>query len=157
MDVKHWDDRYSEREYAYGTEPNDFLASVADRIPPGPVLTLGEGEGRNALFLAGLGYEVVAVDQSEVGLARTRLRATERGVRVQTQHADLRDYPIRPGARGYHFHFLSPSAVDPCASSRGRCPRSAARRGLHPGGLHSPAVRSGDGRSGFPRTDGFTR
>jgi SAM-dependent methyltransferase len=130
MDVKHWDERYSEREYAYGIEPNDFLASVADRIPPGPVLSLGEGEGRNALFLAGLGYEVVAVDQSEVGLAKTRLRATERGVRIQTQQADLRDYPIRPGAWAgiiSIFCHLPPSIRVPL--------HAAVVRGLRPGGV----------------------
>src|SRR6476660_8568476 len=98
MDSQRWDDRYSESGFAYGTEPNDFLVSVADRIPPGPVLTVGEGEGRNAVFLAGLGHEVLAVDQSEVGLAKARRWAGERELRVQTQQADLRDYPIEPGA-----------------------------------------------------------
>src|SRR4051812_40107727 len=98
MDARRWDERYSGPEFAYGTEPNDFLAAVADRIPPGPVLMLGEGEGRNAVFLAGLGYEVVAVDQSEAGLAKARRLADERGVRVRTRRADLRDYPIEPGA-----------------------------------------------------------
>src|SRR5262245_4923475 len=98
MESLRWDERYSAPGFAYGTEPNDFLSAVADRIPPGPILTLGEGEGRNAAFLAGLGHEVVAVDQSEVGLAKARRLAEERGVRVETQPADLSDYPIRPGA-----------------------------------------------------------
>src|SRR5262245_35174162 len=83
MESRWWDERYSAPGFAYGTEPNDFLASVAGRLPPGPVLTLGESEGRNAVFLAGLGHEVVAVDQSGVGLAKARRRAEERGVRVQ--------------------------------------------------------------------------
>jgi hypothetical protein len=61
MEPRYWDERYSKSGFSYGTEPNDFLASVADRIPSGPVLMLGEGEGRNGVFLAGLGYEVVAV------------------------------------------------------------------------------------------------
>jgi hypothetical protein len=55
---------------AYGTEPNDFLVSVADRIPRGKVLCLAEGEGRNAVQLAGLGFEVTAVDTSSVGLEK---------------------------------------------------------------------------------------
>jgi SAM-dependent methyltransferase len=98
MDPQRWDERYSKPEFAFGTEPNDFLVSVADQIPPGPVLMLGEGEGRNAVFLAGRGYEVVAVDQSDVGLAKARRLAQERGVRVRTQRADLGDYRIEPGA-----------------------------------------------------------
>lgn len=98
MSQQWWDERYAEPGLAYGSEPNDFLAAVADRLPPGPVLTLGEGEGRNAVFLAGLGHAVTAVDQSEVGLAKTRQRAEETGLRVHTEQADLSVYPIRPGA-----------------------------------------------------------
>jgi SAM-dependent methyltransferase len=97
MEPQRWDERYSKPEFAYGTEPNDFLVSVAGRIPHGPVLMLGEGEGRNAAFLASLGYDVLAIDQSEIGLAKARQLAKEKGVRVQTQRADLRDYPIQPG------------------------------------------------------------
>ena len=43
-----WDERYSQPGFAYGTEPNEFLAAAAGRIPVGPVLSLGEGEGRVA-------------------------------------------------------------------------------------------------------------
>jgi len=46
-----WDERYAEPDYAYGTEPNDFVREHAARIPPGSVLCLAEGEGRNAVFL----------------------------------------------------------------------------------------------------------
>ena len=47
-----WDERYSVKEYAYGTKPNDFLRTNIDAIPKGKVLSLGECEGRNAVFLA---------------------------------------------------------------------------------------------------------
>ena len=92
-----WDERFSEPGFAYGTEPNDFLASVADRIPMGRVLSLAEGEGRNAVFLAGLGYEVTAVDSSRVGLAKAEGLAAERGVTIATVNADLADFEIEPG------------------------------------------------------------
>jgi hypothetical protein len=59
---------------------------------------LGDGEGRNGVFLAGLGYDVVAVDQSAIGLAKARRLAERRGVRLQTLQADLRDIVIEPGA-----------------------------------------------------------
>jgi SAM-dependent methyltransferase len=93
-----WDERYSAAEFVYGTEPNEFLASVANQIPRGPVLMLGDGEGRNGVFLAGLGYEVVAVDQSAVGLAKAQRLAEERGVPLQTRQADLRDFDIELSA-----------------------------------------------------------
>ncbi len=91
-----WNQRYSQPGFAYGTEPNGFLASVVDRIPHGRVLSLGEGEGRNATFLARRGYEVVAVDSSDVGLEKCRRLAAERGVRVTTLTADLGEFAIVP-------------------------------------------------------------
>ena len=70
--MTEWDARYADPEFAYGKEPNGFLASVAHRIPAGPVLCLAEGQGRNAVYLAALGHEVTAVDRSAVGLERAR-------------------------------------------------------------------------------------
>ncbi len=93
-----WDERFSEPGYAYGTDPNGFLTSVADRIPHGNVLCLAEGEGRNAVYLAGLGYEVTAVDTSTVGMAKAKALASDRGVTIETVLADLGDYSIEPGA-----------------------------------------------------------
>jgi len=93
----HWDERFSEAGYFYGTEPNDFLRSVADRLPGGRILCLAEGEGRNAVFLAGRGAQVTAVDASAPGLAKIRALATERGVAVETVQADLASWPIAPG------------------------------------------------------------
>lgn len=87
-----WDERYAEAFASYGTEPNDFLREIASRIPPGPVLCLAEGEGRNAVFLAQRGHAVTAVDLSEVGLANAAKLAEARGVQIQTQVADLSTY-----------------------------------------------------------------
>jgi SAM-dependent methyltransferase len=91
-----WNERFSEPGYAYGTEPNEFLVSVADRIPRGKVLCLAEGEGRNAVYLAGLGYDVTAVDASTVGLEKAEALARERGLEIATVVADLSEYPIEP-------------------------------------------------------------
>src|SRR4051812_6310951 len=79
-----WDQRYSAAGDVYGTEPNDFLAAHVDAIPAGPVLELGCGEGRNAVFLAGRGYEVTAVDQSAAGLRKAERLAVDRGVSLAT-------------------------------------------------------------------------
>ena len=93
-----WDERYSEPGFAYGTEPNDFLRAVAPRLHQGRALCLAEGEGRNAVFLAGLGFEVTAVDQSKVGLQKAAALAKERGVSIATQVADVTRLPLGEGA-----------------------------------------------------------
>jgi SAM-dependent methyltransferase len=87
-----WDDRYRTDEYVYGREPNEFLVEQAARIPRGRVLCLAEGEGRNAVFLAGLGHEVTAVDFSAEGLRKTERLALEHKVKVETVCADLAAY-----------------------------------------------------------------
>ena len=93
-----WDQRYAEDGFAYGTDANDFLVSVADRIPAGPVLCLAEGEGRNAAFLAGRGHPVTAVDLSRVGLDKAQALARSRGHEITAVHADLAEYdPAAPG------------------------------------------------------------
>ena len=89
-----WDERYSAEEYAYGTAPNEFLLENFSGIPKGKVLSLAEGEGRNAVFLAKQGYAVTAVDSSLVGLNKARKLAQENGVTVEFIHADLADYDL---------------------------------------------------------------
>ena len=96
--MTHWDERYAEAEFAYGTQPSAFLAAVACRIPDGPVLCLAEGQGRNAVFLARIGHHVTAVDQSAVGLARAHDLAAEHGVEIECVAADLADFVIQPEA-----------------------------------------------------------
>ena len=89
-----WDERYNTAEYVYGTDPNAFLANVIDQIPKGRTLCVAEGEGRNAVFLAERGHDVVAVDASAVGLAKAQQLAGERGVAIETVVADLADFAI---------------------------------------------------------------
>ena len=86
-----WNERYGSDEYIYGTQPNIFLAENA-KLLTGPVLSLAEGEGRNAVFLASLGLEVLGVDGSEVGLAKARALAESRGADIKTEVADLATY-----------------------------------------------------------------
>ncbi|MBX3400982.1 MAG: class I SAM-dependent methyltransferase [Gemmataceae bacterium] len=125
-----WDERYSQSGFAYGTEPNEFLALVAGQIPVGPVLSLGEGEGRNAAFLASLGHRVVAVDQSEVGLAKARRLAADRGLKIETVVADLASFPVE---RGVWAGIVSIFCHLP---RRVRIPLyAAAVEGLRPGGV----------------------
>ena len=91
----YWDERFASDGFVYGTLPNDFLREQAPALPPrGRVLCLGEGEGRNAAFLAAQGFEVVAVDLSTVGLAKAARLARERGVAITTVQADLAQYAL---------------------------------------------------------------
>lgn len=85
-----WDARFAGAQYHYGTEPAAFVARSLWRIAPGArVLSVAEGEGRNAVCLAGQGARVTAVDGSAVALAKARDLATARGVTIATELADL--------------------------------------------------------------------
>jgi SAM-dependent methyltransferase len=66
-----WDERYGERQQ-WSAEPNRLVAELLTGVPPGDAVDLAAGEGRHALWLAGLGWRVAAVDFSAVGLARGR-------------------------------------------------------------------------------------
>ena len=94
MNVSDWDRRFSADALPYGTEPNAFLASQGAQFPAGPVLCLAEGYGRNAIWLAGRGHAVTAVEQSGAGILRGRALADERRVQVAFVHADLGDFDM---------------------------------------------------------------
>jgi SAM-dependent methyltransferase len=125
-----WDERYSEPGFAYGTEPNEFLASVAGKIPQGKILSLAEGEGRNAVYLATRGHEVTGVDGSAVGLRKAMDLAQQRGVAITTVHADLSTFAIAPaqwdGIIACYCHVPQPIRI--------RLHRAVVR-GLKPGGV----------------------
>ena len=92
-----WNQRYNTDAYVYGTEPNEFLKQQVSKLPKGNILCLADGEGRNSVYLATLGYDVTAVDSSDVGLAKAEKLAAEKGVTITTQVADLADYDLGQG------------------------------------------------------------
>jgi SAM-dependent methyltransferase len=95
--MSQWDERFAGDAYVYGTEPNRWLAAQASRIAPGGrVLSLGEGEGRNAVWLGGQGFRVEAVDGSAVGLQKARRLAAERNVSIGTTVMDLAAFRTGP-------------------------------------------------------------
>jgi 23S rRNA G2445 N2-methylase RlmL len=97
-DEAFWNKRYANRDYLYGTEPNSFLAEHC-RLLSSPVLSLSEGEGRNAVFLASRGLEVVGVDISGVALEKAQRLAASCGVEIKTLVADLATF--EPEANHY--------------------------------------------------------
>lgn len=72
MDAHAWDDRYAGSELVWSAAPNQFVEEALRHHPPGRAVDLAAGEGRNALWLAGLGWDVTAVDFSKVGLDKGR-------------------------------------------------------------------------------------
>lgn len=90
-----WNKRYKEKEFAYGTEPNQFLKQELAKLIPGKILFLGEGEGRNAVFAAALGWEVDAVDYSDAAKNKAETLADSRKVKINYSVEDLSIYTPR--------------------------------------------------------------
>jgi cyclopropane fatty-acyl-phospholipid synthase-like methyltransferase len=85
-----WNARYAEPGFAYGAEPNAFLVSQKNRLKPGmKALAVADGEGRNGVWLAQQGLDVLSVDGSEVGLRKAQELAQNRGVSIRPELADL--------------------------------------------------------------------
>jgi SAM-dependent methyltransferase len=131
MSNAFWNERYGGAGLAYGDAPNEFLAQAAEAFPTrGTALDLGAGEGRNALFLASRGLDVLAVDQSEVGMQKAQRRAQERGLPLRTQAADLREFDAAPGS----FEVVASIFVHLPADLRGSL-HGRLRSWLRPGGV----------------------
>lgn len=93
----NWDSRFEREDYLFGTEPNAFLASQAFRLQPGmKALAVADGEGRNGVWLAERGLDVVSFDVSTVALAKARDLARRRDVTLQTVHSDLAEWEWEP-------------------------------------------------------------
>jgi cyclopropane fatty-acyl-phospholipid synthase-like methyltransferase len=80
--TEFWDDRYGKAEYAYGEEPNEYLKECLSGLPPGKILFPAEGEGRNAVYAASLGWDVSAFDQSSEGQKKALALAKKKAVRI---------------------------------------------------------------------------
>lgn len=87
--VEFWDDRYAEDSFLFGEKPNQFLQEQAERIAKGgKVLVPADGEGRNGVWLAEQGFDVVTFDLSPRGVAKAELLAQRRGVRLRQELSD---------------------------------------------------------------------
>lgn len=126
-----WNPRFAGEQYAYGSAPNDFLKAQAGRLAAGSrVLSLGEGEGRNAIHLASLGHDVTAVDAAHTGLIKLLQRAARESLTVTATLADLADYAIPPA----HWHAIVSIFCHLPPALRRTVLRDCVR-GLAPGGL----------------------
>ena len=88
MMVNHWDERYSNPAYAYGENPNEFLAEQLKKFTPGSILFPADGEGRNSVYAAQNGWAVSAFDISNEGKKKASKLAEKAGVNVHFDVAD---------------------------------------------------------------------
>jgi SAM-dependent methyltransferase len=90
---ERWETRFSEPDYLFGTEPNAFLKRQAHLFKPGQkALSIADGEGRNGVFLAECGLDVLAMDFSPTALAKAAALAERRGVTIRLEQADLESW-----------------------------------------------------------------
>lgn len=115
--MSFWDDRYSRDEYVFGEAPNAFLAAQSHLLPEsGKALAIADGEGRNGVWLAEQGLDVLSLDASPVGLEKAKKLAAKRRVRLSTKLLDISDYDW-PAERfdvvaGIFFQFAGPELRD---------------------------------------------
>ena len=94
-----WDNRYSSEEFVYGAEPNEFFKSRIEKITPGRLLSLAEGEGRNGIYAGSVGWEVDAVDFSVVASEKALKFAAKKNIKINYIVNDLLEY--EPPANTY--------------------------------------------------------
>lgn len=98
--MNFWDQRYAEPGFKYGTEPNAFLVEQAVRLSPvSRVLVPGDGEGRNGVWLAQQGHQVLSADSSAIGLQKATELAANRSVSLATALVDLTDWQPAPASQ----------------------------------------------------------
>ena len=133
-ELERWESRFAAPGYLFGTEPNAFLKSKADLLKSkagGKALSLADGEGRNGVFMAEQGLDLLAIDFSPQALAKSRALAKERGVTIRTEQADIASWAFPQTAFdvivGIFFQFTPPDVRAGVFAG--------IKRALKPGGL----------------------
>jgi 2-polyprenyl-3-methyl-5-hydroxy-6-metoxy-1,4-benzoquinol methylase len=127
-----WDERYASDDYLFGTEPNTFLVSQRHLLRPGMTcLAVADGEGRNGVWLAQQGLQVVPVEASAVALEKAKKLAQQRGATIDFEQADLTHWQWGENRFGVvaaiFIQFAPPALRERMFAGIGRC--------LKPGGL----------------------
>ena len=131
-DYDHWQSRYARPDYLFGTAPNEFLRQHAHLLKPGQTaLAIADGEGRNGVFMAEKGLNVVSVDFSPLALEKARKLAAARKVTMRIEQADIinREWPPETYdvVAAIFFQFATPPQRDAIFAGIGKT--------LKPGGL----------------------
>jgi ubiquinone/menaquinone biosynthesis C-methylase UbiE len=98
VERERWDERYAAPDRTPLREPNALVVEELGSVAPGTALELAAGEGRHSRWLASRGWQVVAVDFSEVGLRRAKQQASDEGLGVSFVVADVHTLPLPPAA-----------------------------------------------------------
>jgi SAM-dependent methyltransferase len=131
-ELERWEARFAAPGYHFGTEPNAFLKSKAGLLKAGQqALSIADGEGRNGVFLAEQGLDVLAMDFSPTALAKSRALAKERGVTIRTEQADLNTWQWPTSA----FDVVAAIFFQFCAPALRTRVFNNIKRALKPGGL----------------------
>lgn len=147
-----WNERYAAAKgYLFGTEAADFVKRTAPRLQAGArVLCIADGEGRNSVHLATLGFKVTAMDYSDVAQEKARALALARGVSVDFRLSDIGSWAWEPGrwdaVVAVFIQFAEPTLRDAIFAGM--------QRTLVPGGLallHGYTPRQLDFGTGGPR------
>ena len=131
-EYERWQDRYSGPGYAFGNEPNYFLKSCTQLLPrSGRVLAVADGEGRNGVWLAEQGLDVLSIDFSSLAQAKARSLALEKGVSVNFELADVHKWNYPEAA----FDAVVEIFTQFSSQDERRLKWAGMRRTLKPGGL----------------------
>ena len=131
-EYQRWETRFSAPGYLFGKAPNAFLKRNAKLLKAGQkALTIADGEGRNGVFMAELGLDVLSIDFSPTAQAKAKALAKERGVTLRLERADLLTWTWPAAAfdvvAAIFFQFLTPAQRIQVFAS--------IKRALKPGGL----------------------
>jgi SAM-dependent methyltransferase len=92
--VKNYEEIYGKDELYWGSNPSDLVKRYGELAPSGAALDLGMGEGRDVLYLAGLGHDVTGVDSTQSGVAKCLGLARQKGLSIKAVSADVRQFKI---------------------------------------------------------------
>ncbi|MGE3869033.1 MAG: class I SAM-dependent methyltransferase [Pseudorhodoplanes sp.] len=128
----HWQERYSTPDYRFGKAPNAFLVACKKRLPPrGRALAVADGEGRNGVWLAQQGLDVLSIDFSPAAQAKARALAAEQQVAVTFEQADVHAWPYPENAFDVVAEIFTQFSAPPDRARKW----AGMRRALKSGGL----------------------
>ena len=97
-DKDRWNSKYETEVYLFGEKPIPFLVDNVHLLRKGKVLDIAMGEGRNGVYLATQGFEVLGLDISEKGLAKAHNLAKKNNVTIETKVVDLESFALKPNS-----------------------------------------------------------
>ncbi|HJL72491.1 MAG TPA: class I SAM-dependent methyltransferase [Nitrospinaceae bacterium] len=97
-DQSRWDKHYDIEGFLFGSKPIRFLKDNIHLLPKGRALDLAMGEGRNGIYMATQGFDVLGLDISPVGLNKAHQLAEHHKVKIETRVVDLENYQLEKNA-----------------------------------------------------------